>query len=209
MVTGVPAGPELDERPDTVGAGGGPLVYVNWSAGTLALVPPDVVVTSTSTVPVPAGEVAAHEVDDEQLTPVAAVPPKATVVDPGTKLVPVMVIGVPPPTGPELDERPDTVGAGGGPLVYVNWSAGTLALVPPDVVVTSTSTVPVPAGEVAAHEVDDEQLTPVAAVPPKATVVDPGTKLVPVMVIGVPRRRGRSWTKGPTPWAQVAARWCT
>ncbi|HXQ91167.1 MAG TPA: hypothetical protein VN768_06360, partial [Acidimicrobiales bacterium] len=161
MVTGVPTGPELGERPDTVGEGCDPLLYVNWSAGTVALVPPPVV-TSTSTVPVPAGEVAAHEVDEEQLTPVAAVVPKATVVDPGTKLVPVMVVAVPPPAGPLAFDSPVTVGV----ALYVNWSAGTLALVPPPVV-TVTSTVAVPAGEVAAHEVDEEQLTPVAAVVPK------------------------------------------
>ncbi len=51
-------------------------------------------------------------------------------------------------------------------------------------VVTTTSYVPaVRAGAVAVQLVADEQLTPVAAVPPTATLVLPGTKFVPVIVI--------------------------
>jgi len=44
------------------------------------------------------------------VTPVAAVPPKATVA-PETKLVPVMVTLVPPVVGPEVGEIEETVGA--------------------------------------------------------------------------------------------------
>ena len=61
-------------------------------------------VTVTSTVPVPAGEVAIQVVLDEQLTDVPGVAPNCTVVEPGTKPVPVMVTTVPPPTAPELGE---------------------------------------------------------------------------------------------------------
>jgi hypothetical protein len=53
----------------------------------------------------------------------------------------------------------------------------------PPAVVTVTSTTPADSpGEVAVHEVDDEQLTEVPALAPKATVVDPTTKPVPEMV---------------------------
>jgi hypothetical protein len=48
--------------------------------------------------------VAVHEVVELQLTELAAVAPNCTVVDPGTKFVPVMVTTVPPPTGPVIGE---------------------------------------------------------------------------------------------------------
>jgi hypothetical protein len=64
--------------------------------------------------PDPAGEVAEQLVEEMQLTPVPAVAPKATAVEPGTKFVPVMVIVVPPAAGPLDWDRLVTVGAGGG-----------------------------------------------------------------------------------------------
>ena len=45
------------------------------------------------------------------------------------KLVPVIVTGVPPAAGPLFGAKPVTVGAGGGGLTYVNWSAVLMALV--------------------------------------------------------------------------------
>ena len=58
-------------------------------------------VTVTSTTPAkPDGEMALHEVVEAQLTEVPAEAPKATVLAPTTKPVPVMVTSVPPPTGP-------------------------------------------------------------------------------------------------------------
>jgi len=53
-----------------------------------------------STVPAaPPGEVAVHEVAEEQLTALAAMPPKLAAV-PSTKPEPVMVTTVPPTSGP-------------------------------------------------------------------------------------------------------------
>ena len=75
---------------------------------------PPAVVTVTETVPVPEGDTAVHEEVVEQVTDVAAVPPKETVVPPEvvTKLVPVRVTVVPPEAGPEVGEIELRVGAG-------------------------------------------------------------------------------------------------
>ena len=74
-------------------------------------------VTVTSTVPAtPAGEVAVQVVVVEQLTEVSAVSPKAAVVEPTTKPVPVMVTTVPPGTGPMDGEMPVTTAGPGGML---------------------------------------------------------------------------------------------
>ena len=62
----------------------------------------------------------------------------------------------------------------------MNWSAAMVAEVPPGVV-TVTSTVPVPAGEVAVMEVALLTVNAVAAVAPNLTAVAP-VKPVPVMV---------------------------
>jgi hypothetical protein len=152
---------------------------VNRSAGLVALVPPGPL-TVTSTVPDPAGEVAVIDVAEFTVTPVAALPPKAT-VSPEPKPVPVMVTAVPPAAGPVTGFTLLTVGATGA--AYVNWSAELVALAPPGPV-TVTSTVPDPAGEVAVIEVAEFTVTPVAAPPPKATV-SPEPKPVPVMVTAV------------------------
>jgi hypothetical protein len=159
---------------------------VNWSAREVGDVPPGVV-TVMSTVPASfAGEVAVHEVVDEQLTLVPAVPPKLAVVPPTTKPVPVMVTPVPPTSGPALGDIPLTNGL----VTKVNLSAPEVAEVPP-AVATVTSTVPASSdGEVAVHEVVDEQLTLVPAVLPKLAVVAPTTKPVPVMVTAVPPPSG-------------------
>jgi hypothetical protein len=141
------------------------------------------VVTVTSTIPATwAGEVAMQVVIDEQLTAVPVLPPNATVVEPTSKSVPVMLTVVPPPSGPAVGEIAVTVG--GTPKV--NRSAAEMAEAPTGVV-TLTSTVPAAcAGEVAVQVVVDEQLTAVPAVPPKSTVVEPAANPVPVMVTLVP-----------------------
>ena len=58
------------------------------------------------------------------LTPVAALPPTVTVAV-ASKLVPVMVMAVPPAVVPDVGVRAVTVGAG---TRYVNWSPGFAAL---------------------------------------------------------------------------------
>src|SRR5450830_673706 len=180
MVTLVPpvAGPEVGEILVTVGAA----TYVNWSAALVALVPPGVVIL-TSTVPVPAGAVAVICVALTTVMPVAAVAPKVTAVVP-VKFVPLMVTLVPPVAGPEVGEILVTVGA----ATYVNWSAALVALVPPGVVIL-TSTVPVPAGAVAVICVALTTVKPVAAVAPKVTAVAP-TRFAPLMVTLMPPAAG-------------------
>ena len=83
---------------------------MNWSAELVELVCPSLV-TVTSTVPEPAGLVAVIDVALFTVTPVAAVPPNATVA-PDAKPVPEMVTVVPPAAGPLDGLTPDTVGAG-------------------------------------------------------------------------------------------------
>ena len=70
---------------------------------------PPVVVTLTSTVPVPAGEVAVIWVAELTVKPVAAAAPKTTAVAPD-RLVPVMVTVVAPASGPDVGEIDVTVG---------------------------------------------------------------------------------------------------
>ena len=85
----------------------------------------------------------------------------------------------------------------------MNLSAELVALVPPGPV-TVTSTVPDPAGEVAVIDVAEFTTTPVAALPPKATV-SPAAKFVLVMVTVVPPNAGRTPERprspsGRAPW---------
>ena len=82
---------------------------MNWSAELVALVPPEFV-TVTSTVPLPAGEMAAIDVGLLTVNEVAALPPNFTAVA-AVKLLPVMVTGVPPAEGPLLGEIEVTAGA--------------------------------------------------------------------------------------------------
>ena len=71
---------------------------------------PLAVVTVTSTVPVPDGELTVRVVELVTLTEVPAVEPKSTVVEPETKPVPVTVTGVPPAWGPLVGLTLVTVG---------------------------------------------------------------------------------------------------
>ena len=82
---------------------------MNWSAAEAADVPP-VVVTLTSTTPVPGGEGTVIWVAELTMKPVAATAPKVTAVAP-VKLVPVMTTDVPPACGPRVGEIEVTVGA--------------------------------------------------------------------------------------------------
>jgi hypothetical protein len=114
---------------------------VNLSADDVAEVPLGVV-TVTSTVPVPAGDFAVIDVavlyviDPDVLPNFTAVAP--------VKPDPVIVTDVPPAIGPEDGEMPVTVGPA---AVYVNLSADVFTEVPTGVV-TVTSSVPVPFGDI-------------------------------------------------------------
>jgi len=180
IVTIVPpaVGPDVGESDVTVGAG----TYMNWFAGPVALVPPGVV-TLTLTMPKPAGDVAVICVDELTVNDVAAIAPKVTAVAP-VRFVPVIVTIVPPAAGPDVGEIEVTDGV----CTYVNWSADVIALVPP-MVVTVTSTAPVPAGATAVICVAELTANDVAGVAPNETAVAP-VKFVPVIVTIVPPAAG-------------------
>ena len=101
--------------------------------------------------------------------PVPGVEPKSTAVAP-VKLVPLTVTVLPPAAGPLFGLTPVTVGAG----LKVNESAGELAAEVPLGVVTVTSTVPVPAGEVTVRLAAVTLVRPVPRVEPKCDGRGPG-----------------------------------
>ena len=82
---------------------------MNWSAADVADVPP-AVVTVTSTVPLPAGDVAVIDVAELTVKLVALTAPNFTAVVP-VRLVPVIVTDVPPAVGTDVGEIDVTVGA--------------------------------------------------------------------------------------------------
>ena len=176
MVIDVPAvsGPDVGDTLAMVGRA----TYVNALA--LVAVPPMVVTATLCAPAVPAGVFAVIEVA-VATTLVAATPPIFTVAP--IKFVPVIVIVVPPATGPEIGATVVMVGS----ATYVN--AAVLVATPP-AVVTTTSFVPaVPAGVTAVIE-EAVATTLVAATPPTFTVVAPTTKFVPAIVIDVPAVSG-------------------
>jgi hypothetical protein len=174
MVNAVPpkVEPEAGETLAMVGTG---TTYVNALA--LVAVPP-AVVTATLLAPAdPAGVFAVIEVA-VATTLVAATPFTFTLVVP-VKLVPVMVMFVPPLVEPVAGETLAMVGTG---TTYVN-AFGFVAI--PPAVVTATLLAPaIPAGVFAVIEVA-LATTLVAATPFTFTLVAP-VKLVPVMVNAVP-----------------------
>ncbi len=116
-------------------------------------------------------------VNETTTTLVAGTPSTVTLVAP-VKLVPVIVIAVPPAVEPVAGETEEIVGG----ATYVN---AFVAVAVPLGVVTATLCAPtVPAG-VTAVTLVDETTTLVAATPPTVTLVAP-VKLVPVIVIAVP-----------------------
>jgi hypothetical protein len=120
-------------------------------------------------------------VDEFRVKLVALVGPNLTALA-FAKLVPVMVTEVPPATGPLAGPTLVTAGRGNG--TYVNVSAGLVALVPPGVV-TVTSTVPVPAGEMAVIDVAEFTVKLPALIEPNLTAVAP-VRLAPPIVTEVP-----------------------
>ena len=82
---------------------------MNWSAADVVDVPPTVV-TVTSTVLLPAGDVAVIDVAELTVKLVALLAPNFTAVAP-VNTVPVMVTDVPPAPGPDVGEIDVTVGA--------------------------------------------------------------------------------------------------
>ena len=147
----------------------------------LVAVPP-IVVTATLCAPAVPAEVLAVMPVAVFVKIVAATPPTFTLVAP-LKLVPAIVIVVPPATGPEIGVTVVMVGS----ATYVN--AAVLVAVPPTVVTATSFTPAAPAGVTAVMEVELTTTTLVAATPPTFTVV-PARKLVPVRVRVVPAAIG-------------------
>src|SRR5579862_5152313 len=106
-----------------------PVNVANWPSG---------FVTTTLTVPAPAGAFASSVVLLRTVTPVAETPPNLTVAV-GEKLVPVMVTVLPPPVAPVFGVAAEIVGA--GLAVYVNRAVPVPACA--FAFVTITSAVPV------------------------------------------------------------------
>ena len=169
------AGPEVGLMEVMVGTA--PTTYVN--VPDLVAVPPAVVTATLLAPTVPAGVVAVMEVALTTTTLVAKAPPIFTLVAP-VKLVPVMVIVVPPVVGPEVGLTFVIVGSG---VMYVNALA--LVAVPPAVVTATLLAPVVPAGVLAVTEVLDITAMFVASMPPTVTLVAP-VKLVPTTVMVVP-----------------------
>ena len=115
-------------------------------------------------------------VDETTTTLVAATPPTVTLVAP-VKLVPVIVIAVPPAVDPNNGDKEVIVGT------YVN--AFVAVAVPPGVVTATLFAPTVPAGVTAVMLVNETTTTLVAATPPTVTLVAP-VRFVPVIVIAVP-----------------------
>jgi hypothetical protein len=135
IVTGVPpyTPPVVGERPVNIGP-----PYVNWSAATIALVPPGAV-TRTSCIP---GATCPEEVTvisvSETVRILAGYVPKSTSDVPANP-VPLIVTGVPPATGPVVGERPVTTGGGAAVAGKVTSKVSVLPVTsPPDVVPTPT-----------------------------------------------------------------------
>ena len=150
----------------------------NVNAPVLVALPPIVVSTTSFAPAVPAGVTAVTDVALTTLTLVAAVPPTVTLLVP-VKLVPVIVIVVPPEDEPDVGATVVMVGA----ATYVN--APVWVTLPPGVVNTTSFRPAVPAAVIAVTEVALSTFTLVAATPPTTTLLAP-VKLVPVMVIVVP-----------------------
>jgi hypothetical protein len=145
---------------------------------------------------VPAGVTAVTIVALTTLTEVAATPPIDTAVVP-LRFVPVIVIAVPPTSGPAFGFTDEIVGA----ARYVNPLAR--FAVPAEVVTDTVLEPAVPAGVIAVTVVALTTLTEVAATPPIDTDVVP-VRFVPVIAIVVPPETGPTLGEtdemlGPTP----------
>ena len=168
--------PEDGVTPVIVGAG---TTYVN--AAELVAVPPGVVTATLLAPGVPLGVTAVIELSELTETLVAATPPIFTTVAP-VKLVPLIVIVVPPNVDP-VDGIIDVIIGNG--VTKVN--AFNLVPIPLGVVTTTLLAPGVPAGVTAVMEVADTTITLVAGSVPTITLVAP-VKFVPLIVIAVPPR---------------------
>jgi hypothetical protein len=160
---------------------------VKLSASEVGLVPPAVLTVISTVLADSPGDVVLMVVGEVTDTPVPATVPNLT-VEPEVNPLPVMVTVVPPVVGPDVGLTALTVGV----LSKVNVSAEEVVLVPPGVLTVMSTGPADSAGDVAVHDVVEEQLAPDEGVDPKLTVVAPAPvkKLVPVMVTDVPPPAG-------------------
>ena len=168
IVTRVPTGPDVGEKP--VMAGGGTISTVKVAA---LLTSPPGCVTPILPVNAPLGTIAVICVDELTVYVPAEAPPKVTPVALLNPL-PVMVTTV--PTGPLIGLKPLIAG--------MTSKAVVLTPVPP-VPVTEMEPLSAPAGTVAVIFVFESTVNEVAATPPNSTAVAP-VKPVPVTVTVVP-----------------------
>jgi hypothetical protein len=160
------------------------VVYVNWSAAVVGLVPPTVTtVTSTVSAASLAGDTAVIDVSLFTVNP-AGVSPKLTLAT-LMKFVPVISTSVPPLTGPLAGLMPDTVGI----VTNVNRSLGLVALVPPAVVTVMSIVPALDCGETTVIEVSPSKVKVAKEMLPKLTAVAP-VNPVPMTVTLVPPEAG-------------------
>ena len=143
-----------------------------------ALVPPGVVTKTLAVPALPAGVVQLTEVADVTVTPVHADPPTVMPVAP-VRLVPVMVMDVPPAVGPLVGETEVTVGA----ATYVKKAFA--VNVPPGVVTITLVNPALPLGVIQVAVVAEITLMDEHAEPPTVMLVAP-VRLEPVMEMDVP-----------------------
>ena len=149
------------------------------NAALFVIVPPRVVTATLCAPAMPAGVTAVIFIALTTTTFVAATPSIVTLLAPA-KLVPMMVMAVPPKVVPLVGLTVVMVAEDG---MYVK---AFVSVVVPPWLVTDTFCAPwVPIGVIAVMEVALTTTTLVAAAPPTFTLVTP-VKLVPVMVMEVP-----------------------
>src|SRR2546421_2532343 len=157
--------------------------------------------TLTSTVPAgPAGEIAVIELSELTVKPSTSVVPNSTAVVP-MKPAPRIITVVPPPTGPLVGDTSSKAGR------YRNWSTELVPLVPSGVV-TVTSTVPLPGGDLATMLVADCSVKVTASTEPNLTEPAP-RKWAPVIATEVPPVRGPSLGFTPATIGVFADSACT
>ena len=161
-------------------------VAMNSKPSSIVSLPPGVE-TTTSTRPAAWGGVVTVRVfSSVTVTPVPASPPKATVVAPATKPLPVMVTTSPPVSAPRPGSVPcaDVIESITGVATYVNVCG---ALAPPGPV-TTTGTSPAACAGVGKRNcvTPSTVMSPAATATPSTVTPLPGTKPVPVTVTSVP-----------------------
>ena len=147
----------------------------------VAVEPPGVVTTTSTSPAARAGLIAVTVVEFTTEKLAAAVPPNDTPVAP-VRSVPVIVTDVLPVVAPEVGEIPVSVGVG---TTKVNFELAPTDVVPPGVVTTTSTTPADPTGLVAVIKLSLLTVKLAASTPPNDTAVAP-VRFDPVIVTIVP-----------------------